>query len=38
MEPRRVFRPVVADFHQFDEEQDPDLDKQLSEKFDPDPH
>jgi hypothetical protein len=29
MEPWRVFRPVVADLHRFDEEQDPDLDLNL---------
>jgi hypothetical protein len=32
-----VYRPVVADSHHFDEEQDPDPDPQKSEKSDPDP-
>ncbi len=36
MEPRRVCRPVVADLHHFDEEQDPD--PHQSEKSGPDPH
>jgi hypothetical protein len=34
----RVGRPVVADSHQFDEEQDPDPDPQHSEKSDSDTH
>ncbi len=34
MEPRKVYRPVVAGSHHFDEEQDSDLHK--SEKLDPD--
>jgi hypothetical protein len=34
MESLRVCRPVVADSHHFDEEQDPD--PHLSEKLDPD--
>ncbi len=36
MEPWRVCRPVVADLHHLDEEQDPD--PYLSAKLDPDPH
>ncbi len=32
-----VCRPVVADSHNFDEEQDPDPDSHVSEKSDPDP-
>jgi hypothetical protein len=36
MKPWRVYRPVVADSHHFDEEQDPD--PHLSEKLAPDPH
>ncbi len=32
----RVCRPVVADSHQLDDEQDPD--PHWSEKLDPDPH
>jgi hypothetical protein len=35
MEPRRVYRPVVADSHHFDEEQDPYPHE--SEKLNPDP-
>ncbi len=31
-----VYRPVAADSHNFDEEQDPD--SHLSEKLDPDSH
>jgi hypothetical protein len=46
MEPWRLCRPVVADSHHFDEEQDPnplkreksDPDPHLSEKRDQDPH
>ncbi len=38
METWRVYGPVVADFHHFDEEQDLDPDPHLSEKLDPDPH
>ena len=38
MEPYRVYRPVVADSHHFDEEQDPDPDPHLSEKLDPHTH
>jgi hypothetical protein len=38
METWRVFRPVVADSHHFDEEQDPGPDTSESEKSDPDPH
>jgi hypothetical protein len=36
IEPWRVYRPVVADSHPFDEEQDPytDPDPHLSEKLD----
>jgi hypothetical protein len=36
MEPRRVWNPVVADLHHFDEEQSPD--PHQSEKSEPDPH
>ncbi len=36
MEPCRVYKPVVASFHPFDDEQDPDPHK--SENLDPDPH
>jgi hypothetical protein len=36
MEQRRVCRPVVADLHHFDEEQDPD--PHQSEKSGPDHH
>jgi hypothetical protein len=35
-EPWRACRPVVADLHHFDEEQDPDPDSHLNEKLDPD--
>jgi hypothetical protein len=35
MEPWQVYRPVVADSHRFDEEQDPDPDPHSSEKLDP---
>jgi hypothetical protein len=38
MELWRVCRPVVADSHDFDEEQDPDPDPHKSDKTDPDPH
>jgi hypothetical protein len=38
MEPWRVCRPLVADSHHFDEEQDLDLNPPLSEKSDPEPH
>jgi hypothetical protein len=46
METWRVYKPVVADSHHFDEEQDQDpdlrekldLDPSLSEKLYPDPH
>jgi hypothetical protein len=42
MELWRVYKPVVADFHHFEEELDSDLnphpDPHLSEKLDPDPH
>jgi hypothetical protein len=31
MEPWRVCMPGVADLHHFEEEQDPDMDPQLSE-------
>ncbi len=33
-----VYKPVVADSDNFDEEQDPDPDPHLIEKLDPDPH
>ncbi len=36
LEPWRVCRPVVADSHHFDEEQDPNT--HLKEKMNPDPH
>ncbi len=36
MEPWRVFKPLVADSHHCDEEQDPD--PHQSENLDPDPH
>jgi hypothetical protein len=38
MEPKRAYRPVVADCHHFDEEQYPDPDPLWSEKLDPDTH
>ncbi len=39
MEPLRVYRPVVADSHHVDDEQDTDQDPDpLSDKLDPDPH
>ena len=37
MEPWKVCILVVADSHNFDEEQDP-ADPRYNEKFDPDPH
>jgi hypothetical protein len=37
MEAEGVCRPMVADSHLFEEEQDPDLDLHQSEKSDPDP-
>ncbi len=37
MEPWRVYRPVVADSHNFDEEQDLDPDPHENEKLDLDP-
>ncbi len=36
MEPFRVYRPVVASFHHFDEEQEPDMDPHQSDT-DPQP-
>jgi hypothetical protein len=36
MEPLSVYRPVIEDSRQFEEELDPD--PHLSEKLDPDPH
>jgi hypothetical protein len=38
IEPWRFCRPVLADSHHFDEEQDPDLDPHYREKLDPNPH
>ncbi len=40
MKPWRICRPVVADLHHFDVEQDLDLDpdQHQSEKSDPEPH
>jgi hypothetical protein len=38
MELWRVYRPVVADSHHSDEEQDPYPDPHLTEQSDPDPH
>jgi hypothetical protein len=38
MEPWRVCRPMVADSHHFNEEQDPDLNPPWIEKPDPEPH
>jgi hypothetical protein len=40
MEPLRVYRPAVADFHHVDDEQDidQDPDPHLGDKLDPDPH
>jgi hypothetical protein len=38
MEPWRVGRQLMADWHPFDEEQDPNLDPHQSKKRDPDPH
>jgi hypothetical protein len=37
-EPRRACRPVFADSHDFDEEQDSDPNTHKNEKLDPDPH
>jgi hypothetical protein len=38
MEPWRIYRPLIADSHHSDEEQDAALDQHLSEKLDPDLH
>jgi hypothetical protein len=38
MEPRRIYKPVVADFHHFEKELDPNPDLHLSGKLDPDLH
>ncbi len=36
--PWRVFRPVVADSHEFDKEEDPDTDTHKSEKSNTESH
>jgi hypothetical protein len=36
IKPWMVYKPVIADFHHFEEEQDPD--PHLCEKLEPDPH
>jgi hypothetical protein len=38
MDPSRVYRPVVADSHHLDAEQDLDPGRHYSEKLDPDVH
>ncbi len=38
MDAGRVCRPVVADSHHLEEEEDPDPDLRGSEKLDPGPH